>query len=115
MSTPATQPLIEVEWLAPGTHVHTLGPKGAAEGECPKALVRAAEVFMSDSPAQLTAMEGADRPWSEQRPAVSLGEILVGTQPGRTSVDQITLYASVGLAGTEVLLAHQLFNQSPID
>jgi alanine dehydrogenase len=110
LSTPARSPLIEASWIEPGTHVHTLGPKGAAEGECPKDLVQAATLLVSDSPVQLSAMEGLDSPWTGGRVAISLGEILVGASPGRVSRDDITLYASVGLSGTEVLLASRILN-----
>jgi ornithine cyclodeaminase len=35
---------------------------------------------------------------------VSLGSVLEGTAPGRTDPRQVTLFCSVGLAGTEVHL-----------
>lgn len=113
LSTPSPVPLIEASWIAPGTHVHTLGPKGADEGECPLALVASADRLMSDSPAQLLAMEGAGRPWTAGREATSLGAIVSGAAPGRLSQDDITLYASVGLAGTEVLLAQHVLRSLP--
>lgn len=66
-----------------------------------------ASLVATDSPAQLAAFEPpavlADFP------AVPLGAILAGEHPGRSSPDDVTLYASVGLAGTEpYLLAHLL-------
>lgn len=111
LSTPSPTPLIDAAWIGPGTHVHTLGPKGAAEGECPRTLVARADSLVSDSPAQLLYMEGADTPWTGGREAASLGAILTGTATGRASRDDITLYASVGLAGTEVLLAQRVLSQ----
>ena len=111
LSTPAPAPLIDASWIAPGTHIHTLGPKGAAEGECPIALVASADALVSDSPAQLTAMEGASLPWTGGRAATSLGAIAAGTATGRVGADDITLYASVGLAGTEVMLARHVLGR----
>ena len=35
-----------------------------------------------------------------------IGELLLGTRPGRTSPDQITLYKSVGIAAQDVAAAH---------
>jgi ornithine cyclodeaminase len=112
LATPAAQPLVDVSWIAPGTHVHTLGPKGVAEGECPKSLVRTATILTSDSPIQLLAMEGSDQPWTGGRTPTPLGDILTGRQPGRRHDDDITLYASVGLSGTEVLFAHHVLTCS---
>jgi ornithine cyclodeaminase/alanine dehydrogenase-like protein (mu-crystallin family) len=110
LSTPSPDPLIDVSWLAAGSHVHTLGPKGLPEGECPRELVRRAGLLVSDSPAQLTAMQGPTQPWTEGRRALSLGDIALGNQAGRSDDAAITLYASVGLAGTEVLLANHILN-----
>jgi alanine dehydrogenase len=111
LATPSPEPLIEASWIEPGTHVHTLGPKGASEGECPRTLVASAQLLVADSPAQLTAMEGEGLPWTGRREAVSLGAILAGSATGRVSRDDITLYASVGLAGTEVLLAQRVLER----
>ena len=105
LATPSPVPLIEAGWIAPGTHVHTLGPKGHAEGECPHTLVQAATVLVSDSPDQLAEMEGGHRPWTGGRKVVSLGQLAVGERHGRIDADDITLFASVGLAGTEVVYA----------
>ena len=35
-----------------------------------------------------------------------IGELLTGVRPGRTSVDQITLYKSVGIAAQDVAAAN---------
>jgi ornithine cyclodeaminase len=110
LATPSPEPLIDVSWILPGCHVHTLGPKGPAEGECPRELAATATVLVSDSPAQLAAMEGAGAPWTRGRAAVSLGEVAAGTSAGRVSPEDVTCYASVGLAGTEVLLARRVLD-----
>jgi ornithine cyclodeaminase len=122
LSTPAADPLIDPGWVSPGTHVHTLGPKGVtldpsggAEGECPRALVKSADLLFSDSPAQLEAMEGPAHPWTEGRPAIALGSIVAGALPGRVTPDDVTCYASVGLAGTEVLLARRVLELEPLE
>jgi ornithine cyclodeaminase len=122
LSPPAADPLIDPGWVSPGTHVHTLGPKGVtldpsggAEGECPRALVKSADLLFSDSPAQLEAMEGPAHPWTEGRPAIALGSIVAGALPGRVTPDDVTCYASVGLAGTEVLLARRVLELEPLE
>lgn len=40
---------------------------------------------------------------------VDLGAVLAGATPGRTDAEQITLFSSVGLAGTEVAVAAALW------
>ena len=41
-----------------------------------------------------------------------LGEILVGTSPGRTATDEITLFKSLGLAVEDVASAAYLYQQA---
>jgi ornithine cyclodeaminase len=40
-----------------------------------------------------------------------LHQVLAGEAPGRTSPDQITLFCSVGLAGTEIVLAAEVLRR----
>ena len=39
-----------------------------------------------------------------------IGELIMGTKPGRTSPDQITLYKSVGVAAQDAAAAHLVVN-----
>lgn len=45
-------------------------------------------------------------------PIASLGAVLAGAVAGRTSPEQITVFCSVGLAGTEVAIAAALSGSS---
>lgn len=106
LATTSGQPVIEAGWVAAGTHVSTLGPKTARAHECPPGLADRAGVILTDSPAQLDAsseplfLAGAAR----QRIG-DLGAAVAGAAPRREARDQITLFLSVGLAGTEVAVA----------
>jgi ornithine cyclodeaminase len=42
---------------------------------------------------------------------VELSQIVAGRQPGRTSPEEISLFCSVGLAATEVVVAHEAFQR----
>lgn len=105
LATTSGQPVIEADWVAPGTHVTTLGPKTASAHECPAELADRAGVILTDSAAQLGAspeppfLSGA----AEQRVG-ELGAAVAGGEH-REDGDQITLFLSVGLAGTEVAVA----------
>ena len=43
---------------------------------------------------------------------IGLEQIVVGNHPGRSDPGQITLYCSVGLAGTEVVLAGEILRRA---
>jgi alanine dehydrogenase len=107
LATSAAEPVVSAAWLAPGTALTTVGPKQVGRAEFGPDLPARADLVVTDSLAQLDGYQprallaGAD--------AVALGAVLAGDHPGRTSAEQVTLYASVGLAGTEpFLLAHLL-------
>ncbi|MEU6215966.1 ornithine cyclodeaminase family protein [Streptomyces sp. NPDC047022] len=106
VATNSAVPVLDADWIAPGTHVTTLGPKTLARHEVPAALADRAQVILTDSLAQAVAYAGphilpVDR-------MVDLGAVLAGASSGRTGPDEITVFCSVGLAGTEVAVAAAL-------
>ena len=111
VATNSTEPVLEADWIAPGTHVSTLGPKSLAQHEIPPALEERADVAFTDSLAQAA---GYPEPhvFATDR-MTDLGAILAGAAPGRTGPDQITVFCSVGLAGTEVAVAAALCDVVP--
>ncbi|SEG92192.1 ornithine cyclodeaminase [Actinacidiphila yanglinensis] len=107
VATDSAAPVLAADWIAPGTHVTTLGPKTASRHEVPAALADRAHVIVTDSLAQAAG-------YTEPHifPAgrmVDLGAVLCGAATGRTEPDQITLFWSVGPAGTEVAVAAALW------
>lgn len=99
--------MLDAAWISPGTHVTTLGPKTVVRHEVPSALADLADVIFTDSPAQ-AAGYGEPHIFPAER-MVGLGALLSGAAPGRTSPEQITVFCSVGLAGTEVAVAAALY------
>jgi ornithine cyclodeaminase len=105
LATSSATPVLDAAWLGPGTAVSTVGPKQIGRAEFGPDLPGRARVIVTDSLAQLRAYEPAAV--LAGLPVAPLGAVLSGELPGRTGEDDITLYASVGLAGTEpYLLAH---------
>jgi ornithine cyclodeaminase/alanine dehydrogenase-like protein (mu-crystallin family) len=106
LATNSARPVIDPAWIAPGCHVTTLGPKQQGRAEFDVALAERSDVIVTDSLAQAHAYQPPfvlDGTAQMQRLA-SLGSVLEGTSPGRSHPQQVTLFCSVGLAGTEVHL-----------
>jgi ornithine cyclodeaminase len=106
VATSSALPVLEADWIAPGTHVTTVGPKTVRRHELPAALVDRADVVLTDSRAQAGGYAEAHLFPTDRM--VELGAVLAGAATGRTGPDQITVFCSVGLACTEVALAAAL-------
>jgi ornithine cyclodeaminase len=112
-ATAASEPFVELEWLAPGTHINAAGafPNGKSR-ELSSAVVAAARMYVdrrestfNESGDYLLAVEeqgiGPDHIVGE------LGELLAGMVPGRQSDEELTLFKSMGIA-VEDLASAQL-------
>jgi ornithine cyclodeaminase/alanine dehydrogenase-like protein (mu-crystallin family) len=102
LATRSQSPVIDPAWVNPGTHVTTVGPKTTSAHECPIEIPARATVVATDSPAQVAAYSD---PCFAARELTHLGAIAAGDAPGRSTKDDITLFLSTGLAGSEVVLA----------
>jgi alanine dehydrogenase len=96
--THASEPVVRREWLAPGTHVCSVGasqegPELDAETVAAGLLCVESRVAFQRPPAGAFELQGLD-----PETAVELGEVLGGSRPGRTSDEQLTVYKSMGHA-----------------
>ena len=108
--TDARDPVIRREWLAPGTHVTSVG----TGNELDPATVRAARVFVewrgaAEHPYPAGARELAGIAPGE---VTELGEVIRKTRPGRTTDDEITVYKSTGHAIEDLVTARQVFERA---
>lgn len=104
-ATNSEEPVFDPDWLESGTHVTMIGPKFETAHELPLEVLERADVIATDSIPQLDA---ADRPTIVGRETddelVELADVLTEPGRGRSSPDDLTVFCSVGLAGTEVVL-----------
>ena len=113
LATRSTRPVIDAADVSPGAHVTTVGPKTIDAHETPIGLAEAAGVITCDSPSQAAAYRAPF--FTGDRELIDLGAVINGTAGGRGSPSEITLHCSVGLAGTEVILAALLLEQDSHD
>lgn len=110
-TTASREPIVRLEWLAPGTHVNAVGSSVAAAREIDGETVAAASLFVdrrestvNESGDYLRAVEeagiGPDHILAE------LGELLIGAHPGRRDDAELTLFKSLGIAVEDLAAAH---------
>jgi ornithine cyclodeaminase len=105
-ATPSRAALLEAGWIAPGTHVSAMGADQRGKQELPVELLGAAGLF-ADWPEQSLAI-GEFQRLSEipaAKPPTAIGEVILGRAPGRTSVGEITVFDSSGLALQDLFVA----------
>lgn len=113
LATSSPTPVIEADWLESGAYVTTLGPKQQGRAEFGIDLPAIATVIVTDSIAQIDAYDPPNVlvGTSQRDRLVSLGAVRAGAV-ARPEPDRISLFFSVGLAGTEVYLLHRLMTSN---
>ncbi len=106
-ATTSRQPVFHRDWLSAGVHINTIGPKFRYEQEIDPDVLERCAVIATDS---LTQLDHYDKPFfidgtPYRAKMIELGAIVAHQEKGRQSAGDITLFCSVGLAGTEVVIA----------
>jgi alanine dehydrogenase len=114
VATHADRPVILRPWLKPGTHITSVGYNVAGSGEIDIDTVADAAVFVESRAAALAPPPAGavellraidEGRISEDHVRAEIGEVVSGTAPGRRSVEEITLYKSVGVAAQDAAAA----------
>jgi ornithine cyclodeaminase len=82
--------------VAPGVHINAIGGDCPGKTELEAAILDRASVFVEYPPQ--TRVEGEIQQMPADFPVTELWKVIVGSAPGRTSAEQITLFDSVGFA-----------------
>ncbi|MFV0297452.1 MAG: ornithine cyclodeaminase family protein [Hyphomicrobiaceae bacterium] len=106
LTTSSTTPVIQDDWVKPGTHVTSVG-FAPPHSEVPKGLVGRARLFVEAMTAFEPAPVGcAELAGIDKSRGADLGSVLKGTTQGRTSDTGITLYNSLGNAMEDMIAAN---------
>ena len=95
-ATPATEPVLRREWLAPGAHVNSVGYATSGR-ELDADTVRDALIVVESRESALAPPPSGSGDLEGAQVHAELGEIVAGTRPGRSDPDELTLYKSVGV------------------
>jgi len=116
-ATSSKEPVLESDWISPGTHVNAMGSNWTTRRELPTVLVLDRNATITVDSVEDGLLESGDlvipmneRPGTEF-PAVEFAEVVAGKRPGRASNDQITIFKSNGLAIQDVAVAGFLYEK----
>jgi len=103
LCTDAPDPVIARSWLADGCHVSSVGSGVEVDEEtvaAARVFVEARAVATQPFPAGSRELAGRDA-----ESVTEVGEVLLGTRPGRQTPEELTLYKSMGHATEDVVAA----------
>jgi ornithine cyclodeaminase/alanine dehydrogenase-like protein (mu-crystallin family) len=110
-ATNSRTPVLRREWLALGAHVNAIGASIPQARELDSATIAAAELFVDSRESatheagdyQLALTEEAIA--GPQHIRAELGEVLLGSRPGRSDAQALTVFRSLGLAVEDLAAA----------
>src|SRR6266849_213572 len=113
MCTHSSTPVIKRAWVAPGTHVTSVGYAGP-HGELDRELAEAANLFVESRAAAFSLPPSGCMELAGMDPekATEMGEVLLGERPGRRSDDEITIYKSMGHAVEDLAASSLVYKEA---
>lgn len=101
-ATPARQPMIQADWVKPGTHFSCVGADMSGKQEIDGAIFQQARLFVDDRK-QAAAVGETEMPIKQgliDETAIQgeIGEVILQRVAGRISEEDITIYDTTGIA-----------------
>jgi ornithine cyclodeaminase/alanine dehydrogenase-like protein (mu-crystallin family) len=116
-TTKAREPILQGDWLTPGTHLNVVGSSIAAAAEIDTPAVVKARFFVDRR--ESTVNEGGEFLRALKSGAITadhilgeIGEVASGSKIGRSSPLDVTLYKSLGIAPQDLASAHYVLEKA---
>ncbi len=115
--TSSKEPVLLGEWLRPGAHVNAAGSNMLFKAEIDREVVKRASFVCVDSREELGLEAGDLMPSLETGVILpeevrELGQVIAGQLPGRHGPEDITLFASQGLALEDMAAARIVYDRA---
>lgn len=115
--TKAREPILQGEWIEPGTHLNVVGSSLSTTAEIDTPTVVKSRFFVDYRSSTIT--EGGDYLRALRSGAITpehilaeIGEVANGTKVGRTSSRDVTLYKSLGIAPQDLASSHYVLQKA---
>lgn len=112
LATHSYEPVIQAEWVRPGTHVTSVG-YAPPHGELPAGLARGHTLFVENEaafkkpPVGCGELQGID-----PDRGIKVGSALLGLSPLRTNDHEITVYKAMGIAMEDLVAAEIVYRKA---
>lgn len=115
-TTPSRKPLVMSNMVSPGMHFNCIGADAPGKQELDPAILKQAKIFVDDREQAYHSGEinvpishgiiAKESIWAE------IGEVVAGLKPGREIRDEITVFASTGLAIQDAVTAKIVYEKA---
>jgi ornithine cyclodeaminase/alanine dehydrogenase-like protein (mu-crystallin family) len=109
VATSATTPVLQGEWLSPGTHINAVGATRPNWRELDDEVLRRSRIYVESREA---AMKESGDVIAARGISAEIGEVAAGAKPGRESEGEITLFKSVGVAVEDIVTADLVYRKA---
>jgi alanine dehydrogenase len=115
--TSSPTPVVDDDWVAPGTHVISVGACRPDQREMAPALVARGRLVVDSRAAALVEsgdiVQGMrDGRFDAAHVVAELGEVLLGRVEGRRGHDEVTIFKSLGMAVEDVAAADLVYRRA---
>lgn len=116
-TTSSPEPVLLGDWLTPGVHINAVGSSIATARELDAAAMARGRLYVDRR--ESTLNESGDFLMARREGALTdasilgeLGEVLIGSRPGRASPADITIFKSLGIAVEDLASAEFLYRRA---
>ncbi|CAM3781610.1 ornithine cyclodeaminase family protein [Kibdelosporangium persicum] len=108
--TTSKEPVVQRDWLSPGTHVNAVGASTVHHQEVDTRTAKAAELYVD----AMQSVQGEAKEFQIDPPDVrgELGDLLIGKATGRSGPDAITMFRSLGIATEDLYAADHVLRRA---
>jgi alanine dehydrogenase len=116
-ATSSIEPVLRGEWLKPGAHVNAAGSNFLFKREIDRDVVKRASLVTIDSREEL-GLEAGNLLQAVETGTVlpeavrEIGQVIAGQVPGRQNPEDITLFASQGIALEDLATARLVYDRA---
>jgi alanine dehydrogenase len=108
-ATTSPTPVVYGEWLSPGAHINAVGAPRPDWRELDDEVLRRAKVYVDSREA---AMKESGDVIAAREVLAEIGEVVSGAEQGRRSLEEVTLFKSLGLAVEDVATAELVYRNA---
>ncbi|HML06091.1 MAG TPA: alanine dehydrogenase [Methanobacterium sp.] len=115
-TTPARDPVVKSKWVGKGTHINAMGADAPGKQELNSHILQKAKIFIDcwdqashSGEINIPVHEGLVR---RSDIVGKIGDVIIGSVPGRTSDEEITVFDSTGLAVQDIVTAWNVYEKA---